>query len=243
MKRLYVLAMVTFVTLIGLGAWTAFAQQGIRLHGTVPATGLPSTEKLPPDVRPDTLSRMPPATMDEIKSEEEKKIFQSFLDRGYNAKRLHGATVLRSRFPIVARAYNEVINAYLREDAGLDEKYGELAILTSCREMNERYEYSTHRVRAERLGISKAAIDVLVHNKDVTGLDEKEATIIKFGREMFRGEKVASKTFADAERHFGRNGTLAISLLVGYYANNALLFRAYDQHRPPERLELPTFPD
>ena len=59
-------------------------------------------------------------------------------------------------------------------------------------------------------------------------MDPKEALIIQFGREVFHQPRVSSKTFADVQRVFGAKGTLGITLIMGYYMSNVLVYRAYD---------------
>jgi hypothetical protein len=43
------------------------------------------------------------------------------------------------------------------------------------------------------------------------------------------------------EQAFGRQGTLGITLIMGYYTANSLLMHAYDQHTDPSRKR--PFPD
>lgn len=71
-------------------------------------------------------------------------------------------------------------------------------------------------------------MEIVRNQQDTKGLEEKEALIIQFGRELFHQPKVSSKTFAGMERNFGKKGTLGITLTMGHYVSNALLMRAYD---------------
>jgi carboxymuconolactone decarboxylase family protein len=211
-------------------------------------------EKLPADVHPETLSRMPQATRDEFTTEEDRQAYDELvaaepnfgkpINRSnpelVNGTPQMGATGTRLHIPIVSRAYRTALS-HLREKSGLEQRYRELAIMTANRESENEYEWDAHELTALKAGVPREAIEIIRYKRDTKGLEEKDQAIIQFGREMLRGPKVSSKTFAQMERLFGRRGTLAITLFMIYYQDNALLFRAYDQRLDPG-LKRP-FPD
>jgi hypothetical protein len=55
---------------------------------------------------------------------------------------------------------------------------------------------------------------------------------------LFREKKLSSALFADAERLFGRQGTVELATLMGDYAMAGILLHAVDQHLPSDRKEL-----
>src|ERR1035441_5548065 len=61
-------------------------------------------------------------------------------------------------------------------------------------------------------------IDVVRFNRDVSGVPEKDALVIRFGRQLFREKKVSPDTFAKAEALFGKRGTVELVALMGDYA-------------------------
>jgi hypothetical protein len=93
--------------------------------------------------------------------------------------------------------------------------------------------FLAHAPDAVHLHIDEKVVDIVRTRGETKGLDEKEATIIRFGRELFQKPIVSSKTFADAQKSFGKQGTLGMTLYMCYYMSNEMLLRAYDQHLDP----------
>jgi len=89
---------------------------------------------------------------------------------------------------------------------------------------------------ARRAGVDQKVIDVIKYDRPVTGLAEKEATAIEFGRAMLRGNRqVPPELFAKMVALFGRRGTMEITMVMGDYAMTAMVLNAVDQHLPPDR--------
>jgi 4-carboxymuconolactone decarboxylase len=199
--------------------------------------------KLPPDIHPETLSRMPQAHRDEFTSDEDKQAYDHLISVesrfGKPSNGALGGTGTRLHLPVVADAYRTAWNN-LRDKSGVEQKYMELATIVACRETNLDLEWVAHQDITAKLN-SPEVVEIVRNKKDPKGLEEKQRIIIEFGREMFERPKVSSATFANMEKSFGQRGTLAIALMMGYYANNAFLFRAYDQRMDPGK-ENP-FPD
>jgi 4-carboxymuconolactone decarboxylase len=219
-------AMLALAFLAGFGFRGALAQQS-------PTAGQ-SAEPLPPDIRPESLSRMPWATKDEFTSEEEKQSFDHVVHLAPQSNSLKGPigpTGTRLHIPVVAEAYYTAFG-WLREKAGLEPRYVELAILLATRESGNEYEWLQHE-RGSVKFLPREPVEVVRNGKDTKGLDEKDAVLIQFGREVFHQPIVSSKTFAEMERLFGRKGTLAATLLMGHYTLNALMLHAYNQQLSP----------
>jgi 4-carboxymuconolactone decarboxylase len=230
--------MMAFAFLGGFGSRSALAQQSSGAGQ--------SAEKLPPDIYPDSLSRMPRPKREDFTTDEEKAAFDRVFalsaehyeqmgithSPGTNvSKGWLGPAGTRMAIPEVGELGKE-LGMMIHEKNGLEPKYRELTILVATRESNDEAEFLEHEARSTEL-LSPKVVDIVRNNQDTKGLEEKEALIIQFGRELFREPKVSSKTFAAAERNFGRKGTLGITLLLCYYTSNGLLLRAYDQHVEP----------
>ena len=59
--------------------------------------------------------------------------------------------------------------------------YFELSALLAAREFDQQYEWSGHEPAAVRAGLEPSVIDVVKFNRDVAGLPEKDATVIRLG--------------------------------------------------------------
>jgi hypothetical protein len=109
----------------------------------------------------------------------------------------------------------------------------EIAILVTAYEMECQYEWTQWerfgRNPADPRHIEQSTIDIIKYNKPVTGLGEKEAAIIAFGRETFGQRKLSSETFAEVLRLFGRKGTVDLLELMAGYSADAAELTAFDQ--------------
>jgi hypothetical protein len=89
-----------------------------------------------------------------------------------------------------------------------------------------------------RQGLEQSVIDVVKHNKDVAGLTDKDATLITFGRTLYREHKVSSELWQKMVGHFGRQQTVQLMMIMGDYFRVGFMMNAVDQHLPPERKAL-----
>ena len=131
------------------------------------------------------------------------------------------------------------INWYLRrKDIGLEPRLRELTILVTARENDSQYEWTAHEPYALKAGLDPAVIDIVKHRKPVSGLPEKEALIIRFGRELFRDRKVSPETYEQALRAMGQKGIVHMVALMSNYTMTATIFHAIDQQLRPEQVPL-----
>lgn len=208
---------------------TAFGSRGLSAQQSMgPAA---ADDSVPPDVHPDTRARMGLATRSELTSPEDLAAWDHLLAMepgfAHRENRAMGGTSIRMHIPVVADAYRTAWNDLLHKN-DVDPKYMDLAILVACRETSVELEWVAHEKEVAKLD-SPEIVEMLRYNREPKGLDEKQDAIVHFGREMFRNTKVSSATFERMQKDFGPRQTLAITLMMGYYANNAFLFRAYDQ--------------
>jgi 4-carboxymuconolactone decarboxylase len=114
----------------------------------------------------------------------------------------------------------------------------ELAILVACRETNYSLEWNAHSASALKAGVDAQTIDIVRRNGALTGLDEKDATVIRFGRQMLHDGKMDSTTFAKAAQLFGRRGAMDMVAVMSTYAMSGFFAIAVDEHMPPGRQDL-----
>lgn len=224
-------ALMAAVFLLGFGFRDLVAQQSAGTRQ--------STQTLPPDVLPGSLARIPWPTKEDccpLNSEEERQAFAKSGATAENPKKpaSMGLGGMRAYFPIYAQKYNET-HQWLDEEGKLEPRYVELAMVVGSREIGAGgyREWFIHSRAARREGVSDEVLEVVRTQKETRGLDPKDAALIQFSREMVRGPRVTSKTFADTERLFGRRGTLVISFQVARYAALALGARAYNVQLEP----------
>ena len=183
---------------------------------------------LPPDIHPQTLSRLPPVTAEDLDEE---------------GKRLLAA---RTNFTAGPGPTHITIYSPRERDLGIPSgqtspvgpRYFQLAVLITAREIDQQYEWSAHEPAGLRQGLEQSVIEVVKYDRAVAGLSDKDATMISFGRALFREHRVSSELWQKMVNHFGRQHTVQIMAIMGDYFRVGFMLNAVDQHLPPERKPL-----
>jgi 4-carboxymuconolactone decarboxylase len=193
-----------------------------------------SAAKLPPDINPVSLSRLPPLTRADLDAEGQAA-YDKIVGDGPAPRTGPVAVTLYS--PKVALAFHD-LNSYLRYNGDLSPRHTEVAILVAAWEIQHQYEYSAHEPAALRYGAPQAVIDTIKYDREPVGLSPEETLIIKFGRQIMREHKLDSELFAEAVQHFGRKGTVELATVMGDYVMAGIVLTAIDQQLPPDRAAL-----
>jgi hypothetical protein len=182
---------------------------------------------LPKDIDPVTLSRLPPVTAADLDEEGQRLLAARDFKPGpgpthisvYSPREIALGTPSGEKSPVTPR-------------------YFQLAVLIMAREIDQQYEWSAHEPAGRRQGLEQSVIDVVKNNKDVAGLSEKDATLITFGRTLFREHHVSSELWARMVSLFGRQRTVQLMMIMGDYFRVGFMLNAVDQHLPPTRQAL-----
>ncbi|MDG2089733.1 MAG: hypothetical protein P8J61_01285 [Gammaproteobacteria bacterium] len=194
---------------------------------------------LPSDIDPESFSRMPLILKDSL-NEEGQRIFETINGVEGNVPRIGPPN--NSMYSIEPSEPYDVMNQLLRR-ASVGPQFFEISTLVPAREFNQQYEWTAHELAAQRVGVDQEIIDVIKYNRAVSGLPEREATVIEFGRAMLGGDhQVPSELFAKMVDLFGNQGTIEITMIMGDYTMTAMLLNAVDQHLPPGREALLPMP-
>jgi hypothetical protein len=140
--------------------------------------------------------------------------------------------------PAVAQALHDLHDAAV-PGGTLDPHTRELAILVACRETNYNLEWNAHEAIGLKAGLDARLIDVVRYNRALAGLLEKDATVIRFGRQMFHEKKVDSATFAKAVELWGKRGTMDMVAVMSTYAVSGYFAIAVDERSPEGKPEFP----
>ena len=152
---------------------------------------------------------------------------------------LRGPLAFAAYNPAVAQALFDLHNAAV-PGGTLDPHTRELAILVACRETSYNLEWNGHEASALKAGIDAKLIDVVRYNRSLAALNEKDATVIRFGRQMLRDKKLDSVTFAKAVEFWGKRGTMDMVAVMSTYAVSGYFAIAVDERSPEGKAELPT---
>jgi len=168
----------------------------------------------PDDIHPDSRSRLP------LRS----------------AETTSTATVLYGRLLSPSGLGPNAIRTYGAGQASLEGRIGrrlrQLAILVTARAHDSQYEWTINEPLAREAGLEAKLIDVVRHGQPLAGVDEKDAVLIAFGREMFGDHNVSAETYARAERAFGVQDLVDIVRLMGEHAAEAIVLQGFDQQLP-----------
>ena len=197
---------------------------GILLVAALPVVSQEQSS-VPRDIHPVTLSRLPPVSAGDLDEQG-----QRLLAARKEVTPAPGPTHITSYSP---RDLDLGIPSGEKSPVGA--RYFQLAVLIIAREIDQQYEWSAHEPAERRQGLEQTVIDVVKYNRDVAGLSEKDATLITFGRTLFREHKVSSELWEKMVRQFGRQRTVQLMMIMGDYFRVGFMLNAVDQHLPPTR--------
>ena len=186
------------------------------------------------DIHEVSLSRVPPVQRADL-DDEGKRIYDVLAGAGKTLGPT-GPSAVTMHSPKAAEPIF-ALNQYLRKTVA-GARYFEVAALVAAAEFQQQYEWSGHEPAALRAGVEQSVIDAIKFNRDLKGVPEKDATIIRLGRAIFRDHKVTPELWARMEQHFGRQGAVEVTMVIADYAMVGFLLTAVDQQLPPDRKPL-----
>lgn len=123
-------------------------------------------------------------------------------------------------------------------EASAGHRLVDLAILVAAREYDEQFDWTVNELAAQRDGLEPWIIDLVRQRKPLSGLGEKEAVIIEFGRELFGKHMVTAETYAHALEVFGERDLVDFVALMAQHSRDDTVLIGFDQHLPAEQKEL-----
>ena len=203
---------------------------GLLLAGHASAQA-ESASLLPSDVHPESLTRLPPLTRNDLDAEG-KAVYDIIVGDGPPPKT--GPVAISLYSPRIAQVFAD-LNGYLRYNGVLSPRHTEVAIVVATWEIAQQYEYSSHEPAALEYGAPQAVIDTIKFDREPVGLPPEETVIIKLGRAIMRDHKVDSALYLEAEKLFGRRGIVELVTVMGDYVMVGMVMTAIDQQLPADR--------
>ncbi|MEC7551177.1 MAG: carboxymuconolactone decarboxylase family protein [Pseudomonadota bacterium] len=199
--------------------------------------GLQTVERVPDDILPETMARLPQVSRDSLDAAGQRA-FDTYVRPGTGYENgPRGPVAMWLHSPVLAEAIFDV-RQRVRYGTNKDQRLTELIILSTAREIDHQYEWSAHEPLAQAAGLEQEIIEVIKYRKNlgglstIAGLGATERLLIQFTRELVSEEKVSSDTYAQAIEHFGSEGLMDIVGLIGYYNFVAMTLKAFDVQRP-----------
>ena len=183
---------------------------------------------MPPDIHPVTLSRLPPVTAEDLDEEG-----RALLAKNPVTNPGPGPTHVTSYSP-----NGRTLGVPTGTNSPVGARNFQLAVLIMAREIDQQYEWTAHEPAGVRQGLEQSVIDVVKYNRDVAGLSDKDATLITFGRTLYRQHRVSSELWQKMVGLFGRQHTVQLMMIMGDYFRVGFMMNAVDQQLPADRKPL-----
>ncbi len=126
---------------------------------------------LPKDIDPQSFSRLPVLTRDDMKDEDSKRIYDMLAGGEGKTVGATGPAAISLYSPKVAEAI-QMLNQYLRFHGVLKSRDFEVAILVVAREFDQQYEWSGHEMGARAAKVPEPVIEAIKFNKDAAGFSD-----------------------------------------------------------------------
>ena len=199
--------------------------------------GLQTVERVPDDILPETMARLPQVSRDSLDAAGQRA-FDTYVRPGTGYENgPRGPVAMWLHSPVLAEAIFDV-RQRVRYGTKKDQRLTELIILSTAREIDHQYEWSAHEPLAQAAGLEQEIVEVIKYRRNLGGLSTiagfgaTERLLIQFTRELVSEEKVSSDTYAQAIEQFGSEGLMDIVGLIGYYNFVAMTLKAFDVQRP-----------
>ncbi len=193
-----------------------------------------TSAEYPEDVDPQSGCRLPLPSREDLDAEGQRAYDRLADPAGGTLRGLKGPGGIQLHSPELS-SRSRPVNHYLRHEAGLGGRVRELAILTTAREHDSRFEWAAHEPAALSEGISREIIGIIKYRRDTSKLAAADQIVIDLGREIFGARKVSPMTYARALQQFGRRKLIDRVALMGNYAATAALLTAFDMQLDPDQ--------
>jgi alkylhydroperoxidase family enzyme len=196
-----------------------------------------SAAKMPADINAKSLARLPYLTRQDV-GDAGKRLADTFARNGQPTDPITGPLAFASYNVPVANALLDLHDAAVGKGS-LNPHVRELAIMVACRETNYNLEWNGHEQAALKAGVDAKVLDVVRTGGALKGLDDADAAVIEFGRELIGKRHMGSGTFAKVEKLYGKKGAMDMVAAMSTYAVSGFFAVAVDEHSPADKPALP----
>src|ERR1039457_5602497 len=131
---------------------------------------------------------------------------------------------------------------YLRYKSAIGTTLSELAILVTAREWSQDYEWYVHQPIAIKAGIKPAIAEAIAAGRRPESMSDDEEIVYEFSTELHRTKQVSDRTFARAEKRFGKQGVVDLAGINAYYTLLAMELNMAQYGLPKDGERLARFP-
>lgn len=99
----------------------------------------------------------------------------------------------------------------------------ELAVLVTARRWTCQHEWFVHSKLALDAGIPAAIVDAIREGREPSAMTAEQAAVYRFCKEAHATGRVGDEAFESVRAKFGREGTVELLVLCGYYSMMAMV--------------------
>jgi 4-carboxymuconolactone decarboxylase len=114
-------------------------------------------------------------------------------------------------------------------EAGVGRRTMALAVLVTSHEHHHAYHWARSEAAARKEGVEATLVEAVRQSRSLTGLADKDAAVVQFGRELFRNHTVTPETYQRALKAFGERNLVDLVDLMARTVNDLTLLTAFDQ--------------
>lgn len=118
--------------------------------------------------------------------------------------------------PPVFEGYMHLLTA-IRQQAKLDGRYRELAIMMVAAINDADYEFNAHAPFAMKAGVTQSQIDALRRCERAPDLTPADRAVLDFTEESTRNVRVSDAVFDEVRKHFDERLIVELTLTIGSY--------------------------
>jgi len=177
------------------------------------------------------MSRLPAAKRDDL-SPEHQKIW----DHIHAARTGGGGPYSMLMHSPAMAQYFAATEDYFRNDSSLPDADREIMILAAARELEARYAWCRHEIRAQKLGIGGEIIEALRAKAPIEKFSGRERLLVEFTRALVRDHTVPDPLFARMKSEYGQAKFIEAVGLLGHYMAIGTVIRLFEVE-PPEGIK------
>lgn len=173
------------------------------------------------------MSRIPRAKRDELSPEQQKIWDQIYAARSGGG----GPYSMLLHSPAMARHF-AATEDYFRNNSLLADADREIIILTVAREVDARYAWSRHEIRAHKAGIRPEVIEALRAKAPADKFTGRERLLVEFTRTLMHEHTLPDDLFTRVEKAYGHARLVEAVGLLGHYITIGTVIRMFDVNPP-----------
>jgi len=173
------------------------------------------------------MSKLPNATRESMNAEQQKiwdKIHEGRTGGG-------GPYSMLMHSPEMAQHF-AATEDYFRNNSLLPDADREVIILTAAREVEARYAWTRHEIRAHKVGVKPEVIEAIRAHADTDKFTGKEQLLVQFTRTLMNRHELPDELFKQMESEFGHAKFIEAVGLLGHYITIGTVIRMFDV-KPP----------